>query len=245
MVARRTALWLLIGVPLLFTGCDRFTAPARPHLLRYKLTATVSTPAGERSGYSVIEVAMSRTSRKFDVRGEAVAVDLPAGQTLFVLLRSATDADWAAWALNAVPTPERDVQVKGTEERIAQIDRWVAYLKADRGVHPIWTPEPPHKVPGLSVPYMVRFRNVADPKSVELVDPNDLAEAFGRGFALKSLTMQMTDEVFAEKIKERFSWWKRYKYQHFDESSTISDDLRNPSLAAHLSSGSFSTEYLR
>ncbi len=188
---------------------------------------------------------MSRTSRKFDVRGEAVAVDLPDGQTLFVLLRSATDADWAAWALNAVPTPERDVRVKGTEERIAQIDRWVAYLKADRGVHPIWTPEPPHKVPGLSVPYMVRFRDVADPKSVELVDPNDLAEAFGRGFALKSLTMQMTDEVFAGKIKERFSWWNRYKYQHFDESSTISDDLRNPSLAAHLSSGSFSTEYLR
>ena len=236
---------LLAGGSLLLSGCDWSSAPARPHVVRYRLTATVSTPSGDRSGSSVIEVAMSRSSRKFDVHGEAVAVDLPDGQTLFVLLRSASEADWAVWVLNAVRTPERDVEVKGREERIAQIDRWVEYLRADRGVHPIWTPEPPHNVPGLSVPYMVRFRDIADPKSVEEVDPNDLGKSFGSGYYLKSLSIKIVDEQFSKGISKRFAWWEKYKNRHFDETSTVSEDVRNSSMTARLSSGSFSTEFMK
>lgn len=240
---RRSLLGLLAGGSLLLSGCD-----ARPHVVRYRLTATVSTPAGDRSGSSVIEVAMSRNSRnsrKFEFHGEAVAIDLPDGQTLFVLLRSASEADWAVWALNVVPTPERDVPVKDREERIVQIDRWVEYLKADRGVHPIWTPEPPHNVPGLSVPYMVRFHDVANPKSVEEVDPNDLGKSFGSGYHLKSLNIKIVSEQFSKGISKRFLWWEKYKNRHFDGTSTVSEDVRNSSMTARLSSGSFSTEFMK
>lgn len=244
-ITRRAMLGLLVGGGVLLSGCNGSTAPARPHVVRYKLKATVSTPAGEHSGSSVIEIAMSRTSRKFDVHGEAVAVDLPDGQTLFVLLRSANEADWAVWALNAVPTPERHLPIKGREERIAQIDRWVEYLNADRGVHPIWTTKPPHNVPGLSVPYMVRFRDIAAPKSVEEVDPNDLAKSFGSGFALQKLTLQVVDDQFTRGIDKRFPWWTTYRDHHFDGTSTVTEDMTKTNIAAHLSSGSFSTEYRR
>src|SRR5207253_11489286 len=66
---------------------------------RYRMTVYVDTPAGPRSGSSVIEVVYSPPvlmgHSQSDVRGEAVAVDLPGG-TLFALLRSPTDRSAAA-----------------------------------------------------------------------------------------------------------------------------------------------------
>lgn len=44
--------------------------------IRYRLTATVETPLGERSGYSVIETKTNRQITKVRVTGEAVAVAL-------------------------------------------------------------------------------------------------------------------------------------------------------------------------
>lgn len=69
---------------------------------RYRLTVEVETPEGLRTGSSVIEV-MQRIVRPGShpsswaidrrIRGEAVAVDLPQGQTLFALLRSESDIE--------------------------------------------------------------------------------------------------------------------------------------------------------
>ncbi len=72
---------------------------------RYRLTVEVETSEGLRTGSSVIEVQQSlgrsamnpagqRISRR--IRGEAVAVELPLGQTLFALLRSENDNDWVS-----------------------------------------------------------------------------------------------------------------------------------------------------
>ena len=72
---------------------------------RYRLTVEVDTPQGLRTGSSVIEVQTSVAGEysipspgavSHRVRGEAVAVDLPGGQTLFALLRSDNDIDWAS-----------------------------------------------------------------------------------------------------------------------------------------------------
>ena len=193
---------------MFLSGCDWITAPARPHVVRYRLVATVDTPAGERSGHSVIEVAMSRTSRKFDVQGEAVAVDLPDNQTLFVLLRSANDPDWAAWALNVVPNPEKDLPAQDSQDRIAQVTRWVDMLNADRGVHAIWTSTAPNTPRGSSVlvPYLVKFGNLSDPASVAEVDPNDLSKSFGKGYRLEALTIQIVDASVTTGIEKRLTW---------------------------------------
>ncbi|HEY8604753.1 MAG TPA: hypothetical protein VIL62_10545, partial [Tsuneonella suprasediminis] len=71
---------------------------------RYRLKVEVETPEGLKTGSSVIEVeqSMGRSAgtgfgeiimRR--VHGEAVAVDLPGGRTLFALLRSEDETDWA------------------------------------------------------------------------------------------------------------------------------------------------------
>ena len=90
-MTRRSFLELLgtaVLVPLIGCAGPRFT-------YRYRMTVEVDTPAGLRTGSSVIEVttrwdnapphASGVHSR---VRGQAVAVDMPGGDTLFALLRN-------------------------------------------------------------------------------------------------------------------------------------------------------------
>src|SRR5687768_16239408 len=87
----------------LLTACSD-----RGERFRYKMTVEVDTPDGVRSGYSVHEVraryrnhfGVAPRSRTMDTIGEAVAVDLPDGQTLFVLtpspdrIQSVLDPAW-------------------------------------------------------------------------------------------------------------------------------------------------------
>ena len=64
-----------------------------------KLQVEIDTPRGVKSGASVIEVTWDKANKGFKVRGEAVAVDLPGGQTVFALLRSKSSVDWAAYLI--------------------------------------------------------------------------------------------------------------------------------------------------
>src|SRR5690242_13207563 len=85
----RFAVLAFIVMPFL-SGCALL-----PHRYSFKLTVEVETPQGVRSGSSVYQVSAASmpalllpNERKRDwvVKGEAVAVDLPNGQTLFALM---------------------------------------------------------------------------------------------------------------------------------------------------------------
>ncbi|MCC6479158.1 MAG: hypothetical protein IT552_08115, partial [Sphingomonadaceae bacterium] len=52
-------------------------------------------------------------------------------------------------------------------------------------------------------PMLVTFKDLADPTSVEQVDPDDLAASFGRGYRLKSITVQVTDAPVTVGIGDR------------------------------------------
>ena len=89
---------------------------------RYRLTVEVETPEGLRIGSSVIEVETSESSFPHStvnhrVRGEAVAVNLPSGKTLFALLRSENDNDWASRVIfmlapEVAPTAKKPFQAR-------------------------------------------------------------------------------------------------------------------------------------
>jgi hypothetical protein len=149
-----------------------------------------------KSGASVIEVTWDKANKGFKVRGEAVAVDLPGGQTVFALLRSKSSVDWAAYL-------HTNVNLDGPIDTHEELYRKVA---ADRRVWPIKRREVSAIHDVDNYPYFVRFKNMADPKSVEQVDPDDLAKTFGAGFKLKSLTVQMTDEPVTVGIEKRLGW---------------------------------------
>jgi hypothetical protein len=210
--------WLLLAVlafsaPML-ASCDRLTPAFKP--VRYKLQAEVETPAGVKSGYSVIEVTLEKTLGSFRVKGEAAAVDVAPGQTLFVVLRSPNDIDWAAWALNYFPGARSSGPAPlNRDARAAQAERDLDRIRADRAAYPVWLPKDgswngPPKTPGSpGAPYLVRFRDIRDPKTVELVDPDNLAKTYGAGFRLKGLTVQITDEPVTHGIKDRLPKYTR------------------------------------
>jgi hypothetical protein len=184
----------------------------------------VETPEGVKTGSSVIEVQWttppkmfgSQASSGYTIRGEAVAVDLPRGQTLFVLLSSPSDVDWIASALD------------GTGLDLSS-------GKNDRSAHPVPRAlgERANKVENY--PYFVRFRDLGDSTSVERVDPDDLAESFGEGTKLKALKVQLTDAAPTNSIRSRLAWLGSFPEPSLNPKHGPNDW----SIAAVLTHGSF------
>ncbi|WP_066268991.1 hypothetical protein [Blastomonas sp. CCH3-A3] len=92
-------------------------------------------------------------------------------------------------------------------------------------------------------PMLVRFRDINDPTTVERVDPDALAASFGEGVKLRRVTVQLTDDPVTKGIEKRLKWLDSYRKTNFDGTSSFIEDLTTEELAAHLSSGSFSTEF--
>ena len=241
---RRRAALAIIGVAMVvLTGCqpgDPFNGRANFQPIRYRLTATVETPQGERTAFSVIESSTNRSITRVKVRGEAVAVELPGGEALFVLLRSASMIDWAA-SLPGIPVIEADVPAHGLAERQVQLERQFAAMAQDRDVYYLWGPAVA-KERAQYLPYMVRFRDPADPKSVEKVDPADLAKSFGPGYRLKSLTVQVTDDPVTRGIEKRLGWLARLRGVNLDGTRNMRSGTP---LAARIGDGDFRQGFVK
>lgn len=198
------------------TSCDQSVTGKAYAPIRYKLTATVDTPQGPKTGSAVNEVELrmpgsflgTQGSAGFSAKAEAVAVDIRPGETLFILIASPKDRDLPANILNAIPIPKRgEASASEASGRIAETDSAIGFLRSDRGAHPVWTPsERPEGKVNPYMPYFVRFRNIKDPASVELVDPDDLGKSFGSGVKLKSFTIEITDEPLTKQIEQRLPW---------------------------------------
>ena len=192
---------------------------------RYRLTVEVDTPEGVKTGSSVLEVRIMQGYRNMvgaggatsKARGEAVAVDLGPRGTMFALLTSAVDQDWAGQAMESVTTPVADQEVEGVSAgdagTKARLDIIFARIMATKGAQllPRKNPEPGYGqlIPdgrADNYPQMVRFRDIRDPKSVEAVDTDDLAKSFGPGVTLKRITVQITDDPVTVGIRKRLAW---------------------------------------
>jgi hypothetical protein len=200
---------------------DAFGKQLPPY--RYKLTAHVETPEGIKIGSSVIEVRWktppkifgSQASGSHQVRGEAVAVDLPRGQTLFILLRSEGNSEWVTlqpgyYRLNLPPKAQ------------------------DRTIHAV---PRTRIISGQAVdnyPIFIRFKNIHDSSSGEIVNPDNLAATFGRGVRLRALTTELTEEQPVAEIANRLPWLENIEksfYRKTEDPSTgrsiyVPDDWR-------------------
>lgn len=194
---RRSYLMLLLGCAALsMVGC----APALPDY-RYRLTVEVDTPDGIRSGSSVIQVA-SHVSSEYSlapgdvttqVTGEAVAVDLPGGKTLFALLSKPNSADGAnAYAFDALISKPW----VGSKEYVAEVNALVK--RRDIGALPLkdW-------------PMLVTFSNINNPTSIIRIDAANLGARFGPGVKIRRITAQITEEAVTTGIEKRLKWLPR------------------------------------
>jgi hypothetical protein len=231
MMARRTMLRTGLGAltALFVAGCTQYPK----YVYRFKMTIEIDTPDGVRSGYSVYEVTAQKhakllpeaRARSRDVRGEAVAVDLPDGKTVFALLKTMNglgDNSLAHLSMATLdPAYKNDWVVSA--RRIAVGD----------GI------QSPAEVAPENYPMLVMFRNPADPASVVKVDQYDLVASFGAGYNLKAITVQVTDEPVTTGIEKRLGWLPQY-YGKMLDGDTIN---RSQELANNLSKNSFQQGY--
>lgn len=235
---------------LMLAGCDLVAGDPTP-TYRYRMTVEVETPEGLETGSSVIEVSTDvagkysiptpgRVSHR--VRGEAAAVDLGERGVLFALLRSESEVDWSANVMFLLAPAAPDAIPAGE----SFLWRYDAMLAMTRPIElPATFPDVAHLKDRPARPMLVTFRDLADPTTVEKVDPDNLAASFGDGVSLRRITVQMTDDPVTTGIEERLEWMDEYRNRHFDDSSTVSEDLTTDDLAARLSAGSFSTDFAR
>lgn len=185
---------LLLLLPLLLAACKD------DYDFHVRRTIILDKPQGEVRGSTVLKVHFSHTYGSLLVpaakgfgggvsQDEATVVDLGDERYLFVLLGGETaqlrEAHRAAY----------DAARKGGD---GWIRRWMTALKQQT------TPRP---LPPENYPMMVTFGDLSDPASVARVDPADLAATFGAGFALREITLEITDNPVTEGVVEGVLGW--------------------------------------
>ncbi len=166
---------------------------------REKLTVTFETPEGVVEASSVIErrawesyVNIAQTGgRYWDKTGEAVVVNLAPERYLFVLRGRPKLIDVMA----TLKIVSGGVELENQSEIRNQLS--------------------PIRVPRDWMPKMVMFGDIDDPTSLAVVEPEELTTTFGEGYALKSVTMQATDEPVTEGlVMELLPWLEARGREH-------------------------------
>jgi hypothetical protein len=195
---------------------------------RYKMTIEVETPQGVRSGSAVRKVTyrpgggffIAEGRPQHDVLGDAVVVDLPNGRSLYGLLRGRRVDDESYGARIAD-------RAMGKTGRIAGYPGPVELY-----------PTAP-KTSGLAlldpVPMLVTFADPHDSTTVERVDPHNFASTFGRGYALKRITIDIVNEPITGGIRTKLPWLSL----HPERSLKPCHDSEDWSIPARLRHGDF------
>lgn len=210
---------------------------SRATTYRYRIALEVETPEGVRKASAVRELRYRKApqitfeSRAFTLeeRGEAVALDLPQGQTLFVL----TDVNPAETVVAGFAGGDRSLPLK------AALD--AAPLEVPYAYPPLATLRASY----IESPTMVRFRDINDPETIELVDPNDLAASFGSGIRLRRLTVAMTDDDVTLGLASRLEWLLPLARAGARLNGSTSVAIQSADLADNIGPERFSTEAAR
>lgn len=148
-----------------------------------KLTISITTPDGARSGSSVtaVKTTFDQIGKRWHsgIKGEAVVVDLPDETYLFGLLSAERRSCHMCKIAQLILKGRRESQ---NDEALLE-DIAAGRGRADGRI----------TVPEKFYPLLVTFDDLSDPASVKEVDPNDLSATFGPGYSLKSITLEITN----------------------------------------------------
>lgn len=182
-----------------------FLAGCAPELsYRYRLTVEVDTPQGPRHGSSVIENTWTdyreakwatRESQLLTtrVRGDAPVVELGDGRLLVALLAQGPLANDDPDFSEIVPT------TLGIS--------WMSKIQTHRDAVEGARAQPgPRTVPAEVLPPFATFTDPANAKSARLVPPDRLETAFGPGYRLRAVTLEITDDPVTRSITKWLPW---------------------------------------
>lgn len=205
-IGRWTAVVTSVGLAMLLSSCF-FGYESVPDY-HYRLTLQVDTPEGPRSGSSVISVSTAQSDHDSitpdamgaSAKGQAASVDLPNGFTLYALMAPPTSEDWAQWIMVWL-TPKHAAR---------RLKEFYPDMVADHRIHILrarFRPSYGDGTPSMQVPrpYLLKMKG-ADWRTAELVDPDKLADSFGTGYGLKSISVQMTNDNITYDIRKKLPW---------------------------------------
>jgi hypothetical protein len=210
---------LLVALCLLsLAGCGE------EHEWRQKLTLVVQTPTGEVRGSAVTKVVtifggnLIGNEVASGFVGEATVVAVGPGQYLFAIL-------------------------PGTEVRffVAAKDRFEGMSREE------WLYEIPKQTEGVSLlpdhlPILVTFSDIRDPSTIKWVEPDNLAATFGRGVALKTAWLEITEEPVTTGLMEVLlpdSFFIKWRQQRDAVRNQASRGTEREQFLTELSSGDF------
>jgi hypothetical protein len=171
-----------------------------------KLTVTVSTPRGEVSGSSVVSVSWTRNffpegaPFHLTMRGDATTVDLGGGQFLFALLGYFRSEETHCTGLVPLKLLRQKLPLQSNDDYWAPDTFKRVQAASGRG---------PITLPQQLYPHFLHFRDIKDPTTVELVDPDNLEKSFGPGVRLVRVTIEITDEPVTRGIRKILPWLSR------------------------------------
>jgi hypothetical protein len=206
----------IAAMAVALAGCGRTES------YRYKLTLAVNTPDGIKRGSSVVsatlwQVSIPASGIMTKLRGEALYLDLgPGARPLIALLTSylhpkhgATQFEYQKairWSRDAGPGNNLLSDLYGSPPKWdprpgSSYTDWymnnVRRIAHMRGSHPI-TPN--------DLPDLVTFDDINEPKTVILVDPNDLQATLGPNITWNEITLEMTDEPITSGLVTKLPW---------------------------------------
>lgn len=192
----KVAAFVLMGVGI--ASCDNLFA--RHFHWFQKLTVTVDTPAGAKSGAAVIEVKAEYYKKgtyignaaRAEISGEAGVIEVLPGKYLFVLLKG---FDQSTAAQTFIPrSPPGEKREVAEAKRFAIMETFGTAIRTtdlSRRLYPVF----------------VTFRDIADPASLVIVNPQNLARDFGPGVTLRSVKLTVSpNETVPNKIRQILPW---------------------------------------
>lgn len=141
------------------------------------------------NGPKILPDPPSMSSR---VAGEATVVDLGAGKYLFALIKDAERLGLKTFGKEtfSIETGALGKSIVTTKNSVGQS----------------------LSIPAEHMPLLVTFTDINDPTSVIEVNPNDLVASFGPDYSLRTITLEITDEVMTEgKVEKALKWIVNHK----------------------------------
>ena len=207
--------WLICAAALMPAGCGLFNSGPE---IRYRITVEVDTPEGVRSGTGVwsLKLRPGNFDQAYNarIRGEAIPVDLPGGRTIFALLEVPVKLPEDVVARRYFPEARYPTGIGPSRPK------QIAYIR--RHIRNKIELDCRSRRQESECPILVAFKSPMNPTSVYELNPDDLPNSLGRGFSLRGVYLQVTDDAPTNQLENRLPWLDRTQGKTLD-GSTVSD----------------------
>jgi hypothetical protein len=184
---------------LLILGWCSFVT-AEDNWLRYRLSVTLMTPRGPRTGSGVLEVHLTTNvmgDHHREYEGDAIAIDLPDGRILYALPSWPGEEDYAAGApLRAIMLANPHPPPRNAEERLETQKEAFERLRRMRA-----TADLP-----ADWPLFIIFTDPNDPRSARRVMPGNIQVVLGAGYAIRRVSAAVTEDGVSRGIEQKLPW---------------------------------------